>query len=123
RCGQIGAAVGNSGGCALLQGLIAGITSFIVLSILGVPFAAPLALIVFFFDLVPLVGATLTAVLVAVVTLFVNFPVALIVWVIYAIAYQQVENYVIQPQTQRRGGGGWAFVVVRAAVFGWPLLG
>ena len=51
-----------------------------MLTILGVPFAAPLALVVFFFDLIPLVGATIAAVLVGVVTLFVNFPVALIVW-------------------------------------------
>ena len=65
---------------------------FLVLTILGVPFAAPLALLMFFFDLIPLVGATLAAVLVAIVTLFVNFPVALIVWVIFSIAYQQVRT-------------------------------
>ena len=27
--------------------------------------------------------------------LFVNFPVGLIVWIVYAIVYQQIENYVI----------------------------
>jgi predicted PurR-regulated permease PerM len=120
---HIGAAVGNYVGGALLQALIAGITSFIVLSILNVPFAAPLALIVFFFDLIPLVGATLAAVLVAVVTLFVNFPVALIVWVIYAIGYQQVENYVIQPQIQRRAVAVEPFVVLVAVLFGGTLFG
>ena len=93
---HIGNAVGNYVAGALLQATIAGITPSlsIVLTILGVPFAAPLALVVFFFDLIPLVGATLAAVLVAVVTLFVNFPVALIVWAIYSIAYQQVETCV-----------------------------
>ncbi|MGH2989765.1 MAG: AI-2E family transporter, partial [Solirubrobacterales bacterium] len=120
---HIGVAVGNYVGGALLQATIAGITSFIVLSILGVPFAAPLALIVFFFDLIPLVGATLAAVLVAVVTLFVNFPVALIVWVIYSIAYQQVENYVIQPQIQRRAVAIEPFVVLVAVLFGGTLFG
>jgi predicted PurR-regulated permease PerM len=54
---HIGNAVGNYVAGALLQATIAGITSFIVLTILGVPFAAPLALVVFFFDLIPLVGA------------------------------------------------------------------
>ena len=44
---------GNYVGGALVQATIAGITSFIVLTILGVPFAAPLALLVFFFDLHP----------------------------------------------------------------------
>jgi predicted PurR-regulated permease PerM len=65
----------------------------------------------------------LAAVLVAVVTLFVNFPVALIVWVIYAIAYQQVENYVIQPQIQRRAVAVEPFVVLVAVLFGGTLFG
>jgi len=120
---HIGNAVGNYVGGALLQATIAGVTSFIVLTILGVPFAAPLAVLVFFFDLIPLVGATLAAVLVAVVTLFVNFPVALIVWVIYAIGYQQVENYVIQPQIQRRAVAVEPFVVLVAVLFGGTLFG
>jgi predicted PurR-regulated permease PerM len=120
---HIGNAVGNYVAGALLQATIAGITSFIVLTILGVPFAGPLALVVFFFDLIPLVGATLAAVLVALVTLFVNFPVALIVWVIYAIAYQQVENYVIQPQIQRRAVAVEPFVILVAVLFGGTLFG
>jgi predicted PurR-regulated permease PerM len=120
---HIGAAVGNYVGGALLQATIAGVTSFVVLTILGVPFAAPLALLVFFFDLIPLVGATLAAVLVAVVTLFVNFPVALIVWVIYSIAYQQIENYVIQPQIQRRAVAVEPFIVLVAVLFGGTLFG
>src|SRR5215211_2091738 len=120
---HIGNAVGNYVGGALLQATIAGVTSFIVLTILGVPFAAPLAVLVFFFDLIPLVGATLAAVLVAVVTLFVNFPVALIVWVIYSIGYQQVENYVIQPQIQRRAVAVEPFVVLVAVLFGGTLFG
>jgi predicted PurR-regulated permease PerM len=120
---HIGTAVGGYVGGALLQATIAGITAFIVLTILGVPFAAPLALLVFFFDLIPLVGATLAAVLVAIVTLFVNFPVALIVWVIYAIAYQQIENYVIQPQIQKRAVEVDPFVVLVAVLFGGTLFG
>jgi len=120
---HIGNAVGNYVAGALLQATIAGITSFIVLTILGVPFAGPLALVVFFFDLIPLVGATLAGLLVAVVTVFVNFPVALIVWVIYAIAYQQVENYVIQPQIQRRAVAVEPFVVLVAVLFGSTLFG
>jgi predicted PurR-regulated permease PerM len=120
---HIGNAVGNYVAGALLQATIAGTTSFIVLTILGVPFAGALALVVFFFDLIPLVGATLAALLVAVVTLFVNFPVALIVWVIYAIAYQQVENYVIQPQIQRRAVAVEPFVVLVAVLFGSTLFG
>ena len=76
-----------------------------------------------FFDLIPLVGATLGAVLAAIVTLFVNFPVALVVWVIYSIAYQQIENYVIQPQIQKRAVSVEPFVVLVAVLFGATLFG
>ena len=89
---RISIAVGNYVGGALLQATIAGVTTFIVLTVLGVPFAAPLAVVVALFDLIPLVGATIAAVLVGLVTVFHDFPVATIVWAIWAIIYQQIEN-------------------------------
>jgi predicted PurR-regulated permease PerM len=116
-------AIGNYVGGALIQATLAGVTAFIVLKILGAPFAAPLALIVAFFDLIPVVGATIAAVFIAVVMLFVNFPVSLIIWVIWAIAYQQIENYLIQPQIQRRAVQVEAFVVLVAVLFGSTLFG
>jgi predicted PurR-regulated permease PerM len=120
---RVANAVGNYVGGALLQATIAGVSSFVVLSLLGVPFAGPLALVVFLFDLIPVVGATLAAVLVAIVAALVNFPVALIVWVIFAIVYQQVENYLIQPQIQKRATRIEPFVVLVAVLFGSTLFG
>ena len=120
---QTAEAVGNYIGGALIQATIAGVGAFLVLTILGVPFAAPLALVVAVFDLIPVVGATIAAVLVAAVTLFVDFPVALIVWVVWAIVYQQVENYVIQPQIQRRAVKVEPFFVLVAVLFGATLFG
>ena len=120
---RIANAVGNYVGGALLQATIAGVTAFIVLKILGAPFAGPLAVMVFFFDLIPVVGATIAAFLVAIVMLFVNFPVALIVWVAYAVVYQQVENYVIQPQIQKRATAIEPFVVLFSVLCGATLFG
>jgi predicted PurR-regulated permease PerM len=120
---RMATAVGNYVAGAIAQATIAGITTFIVLSILGVPFAAPLAVIVFFFDLIPLVGATIAAIIVGIVTVFVNFPTATIVWVIWAIVYQQVENSVIQPQIQRRALDIHPFVVLVSVLFGSALFG
>lgn len=120
---HIGAAIGNYVGGALLQATIAGGLAFVVLSILGAPFAGALALIFFFGDLIPVVGATIAAALIGVVLIFVNFPVALIVWVIYAIVYQQIENYVIQPQIQRRAVAVDPFVILVAVLFGSTLFG
>ena len=74
-------AVGAYVGGAILQSLIAGVVTFIVLSILGVPAPLALAVMVAVLDLIPLVGATLGAFLVAIVTLFVDFPTVTIIWV------------------------------------------
>jgi len=120
---RIANAVGNYVGGALLQATIAGVTTFLVLTILGVPFAAPLAVLVAIFDLVPLVGATIAAVLVGIVTIFHDFPVATIVWAIWAVVYQQIENTMIQPQIQRRAVEIHAFAVLVSVLFGATLFG
>ena len=120
---RIAIAVGNYVGGALLQATIAGVTTFIVLTILGVPFAAPLAVLTAIFDLIPLVGATIGAILVGIVTAFHDFPVATIVWAVWAIVYQQVENTMIQPQIQRRAVEVHAFVVLVSVLFGATLFG
>jgi predicted PurR-regulated permease PerM len=116
-------AVGNYMAGALAQATIAAVTAYIVLQILGVPFAAPLALIIFFLDLIPLVGATIGAVLVGLVTLFEDFPTATIIWTVYSIVYQQVENNLIQPQIQKRAVDINPFLVVVSVLFGSALLG
>ena len=116
-------AVGNYVAGALAQAVLAGVTSFFVLKILGVPFAAPLAVVIFFLDLIPLIGATIGAVIVGVVTLFVHFPTATIIWAIWSIVYQQVENNLVQPQIQKRAVDVHPFLVVVAVLFGASLLG
>jgi predicted PurR-regulated permease PerM len=108
---------------ALFIALIAGIQTYIVLTILGVPFRGPLALVAGLFSLIPLVGATIAAVLIAVVTLFNDFPTATIIWVVWAIAYQQFENHVIQPQVQKRTVKVHPFITIVAVLFGATLLG
>ena len=116
-------AVGAYVGGALLQATIAGILAYVVLTILGVPFRAPLAVLIFFLDLIPLVGATIGAVVVAIVTVFVDFPTATIVWVVWSIVYQQVENNVIQPRIQQRALNVHPLIVLISVLFGSTLLG
>ena len=120
---RIASAVGNYVGGALAQATIAGVSAYIVMRILGIPFAGPLAVLVGFADLIPLVGATIAAVLVAIVTLFADFPIDTIIWVIWAIAYQQIENAVIQPQIQRRALDINPFIVLVSVLFGSTLFG
>jgi predicted PurR-regulated permease PerM len=120
---RIGQAVGSYVAGALAQAALAGISTFIVLSILGVPFAAPLAVVTALADLIPLVGATIGAIIVGFVTVFEHFPTITIIWIIWAIVYQQVENSVIQPQIQRRAVNVHPFGVLVAVLFGSTLFG
>jgi predicted PurR-regulated permease PerM len=108
---------------ALFIALIAGVATYIVLTILGVPFRGPLALIAGLFSLIPLVGATIAAVLIGLVTVFADFPTTTIIWTIWAIAYQQFENHVIQPQVQKRTVNVHPFITIVAVLFGATLLG
>jgi predicted PurR-regulated permease PerM len=120
---NMAAAVAGYVAGALTIALIAGVATFIVLTILGVPFAAPLAVIAGLFSLIPLVGATIAAVLIGVVTLFEDFPTVTIIWAVWAIVYQQFENHVIQPQIQKRTVNVQPFITIVAVLFGATLLG
>jgi predicted PurR-regulated permease PerM len=120
---QIANAIGSYVGGALAQAMIAGAAAWLMLVILGVPSPLPLALIIAMLDLIPMVGATIGAVVVGVVTLFVDFPTTTIIWAIFAIAYQQFENYVVQPRIQSRAVELDPFLVIVAALFGGALLG
>ena len=120
---HMGEAVGGYVAGALTIALIAGVVTYIVLWILGVPFRAPLAVIAGLFSLMPLVGATIAAFVIGIVTLFENFPVATIIWAGWAILYQQFENHVIQPQVQKRTVHVQPFVTIVSVLFGATLLG
>jgi predicted PurR-regulated permease PerM len=108
---------------AMTIALIAGIQTYIVLTILGVPFRGPLAVIAGLFSLIPLVGATIAAVLIGIFTVFVDFPTTTIIWTVWAIGYQQLENHLIQPQIQKRTVNVQPFVTIVAVLFGATLLG
>jgi predicted PurR-regulated permease PerM len=116
-------AVGGYVQGALTVALIAGVQAFVVLELLGVPFAAPLAVLAGLASLIPLVGATAAAVLIGLVTLFNDFPTDTIIWAIWAVVYQQIENNIIQPQVQRRTVQVQPIVVLIAVLFGSTLLG
>jgi predicted PurR-regulated permease PerM len=80
----------------LVISFIAGLSTTVVLFIVGVPYAVALGVIVALLDLIPLAGATIAAVLVGLVA-FIHSIVAGIVVVAFFIAYQQLENHVLQP--------------------------
>jgi predicted PurR-regulated permease PerM len=102
--------------------IIAGVTTYIFLLIIGLPYALALALIVAVTDLIPLIGATLGAVLVTVVGFLTGLPEG-IACVIFFVIYQQTENYLVAPRVMKRSVDVAPMVTVVAALIGGTLLG
>src|SRR5688572_21169238 len=102
--------------------VICGITTFVVLLLLGMPYAAPLALLVAVLDLIPLVGATLGGALLVVVGLFVE-PWKAVVLLIFVLVYQQVESNFLQPIVYSKAVQLNGLVILIALLVGGQLLG
>jgi predicted PurR-regulated permease PerM len=86
----------------LFISLIAGVAAYIAMVILGVPFALPLAVTVALLDLIPLVGATLGAIICVIVAGAAGGWLAALILAVYFIVYQQVENNLIQTTVYSR---------------------
>lgn len=80
----------------LLISVICGVLTYAVLLIMGVPFAGLIALFVALADLIPLVGATLGAIVALIAAAIHSVP-ALIVVAVFFVIYQQLENHLLQP--------------------------
>jgi len=80
----------------LLISIICGVLTYATLKIMGIPFAGLIALFVGVADLIPLIGATLGAVVALIAAAIHSIP-ALIVVAVFFFAYQQLENHVLQP--------------------------
>jgi predicted PurR-regulated permease PerM len=103
---------------------IAGVTTFATLLSLRVPGALPLAFFVALTDLIPLVGATLGAVVCTVVAAATSelWPTAVLVAVFFVV-YQQLENYLIAPRVLRNSVDMPSVAVLLAALLGGSVLG
>lgn len=106
----------------LLISLCAGVASFACLMLLGVRNAVVIALWVAVADLIPLVGATIGAV-VAVFAAFLVSPTAGVIALVYFIVYQQFENTVLQIQIMARTVAVNQLVVLLSVLVGVELFG
>lgn len=106
-------------------GVINGILSAIYLSIIDAPFAAVLAVVAFFFSLIPLVGTLTGSTIIVLVCLLpgLGSPATALAAGIYYLIYMQVEAYVISPRIMSRAVSVPGAVVVVAALAGGSLLG
>ena len=107
---------------AVVVALIAGVSSLMWVSALGIPYPLALALIVTLTDVIPLIGATIGAVIVTAVAFFVSLPVG-IATAVFFLVYQQVENYLIYPRVMARSVDVNPAAAIVGALIGGTLLG
>ncbi len=83
--------------------IASGLFTWIFLEILGFHLAIPMALLVAFLDLVPLIGLTIGGFFVAAVLAIDGQPYDALLWLAIFLAYQQLQDRVIQPLMYRGG--------------------
>lgn len=96
--------------------------SFILLSILGVRFAALLAVLALFITMIPMIGSVTFWVVALTVCLFQSWWVGLVFGVVY-FAYMQVEAYVMTPRVMSKQVEIPGSLVIISALVGGTLLG
>ncbi len=107
----------------LLLAVIMAVLMFIVMTLIGVPYAALLALLVFFGEMVPLVGLTLAAIPAVLLAFSAGgWPLALIT-LTSCFVLAQLENHVIYPKIMNRMVGVPSIVVIVALIVGAKLAG
>jgi len=115
----IAAYVGGAIVIALIGGAVVTLSAFA----LGLPYALPLGLWMMLLEIIPLVGATIGAIPAVVVAFAAGGVLEGCVMLGIVIAYQQIENLVIQPRVQGRAASLSPLFVFVAVLVGSQLLG
>ena len=102
--------------------LVNGILSLIVLSIIGAPVPALLALIAFIGSMIPLVGTLSASIINSLICLIVS-PVTALIAFVYYLVYMQIEAYILSPRIMNKAVAVPGALVVIAAVAGGALGG
>ncbi len=110
-------------GGMILMALMGGTSLAIVAALLGLPYALPLGLWMMMLEIIPMIGATIGAIPAVIVAFVAGGTIEGIVMVAFVIAYQQVENILIQPKVQGRQAELSPLVVFLAVLIGSQLLG
>jgi predicted PurR-regulated permease PerM len=108
---------------AFIVAMCAGISSLVFLFVVGLgQYAVALAFVVALLDVIPMIGATIGAVIVTAIAFAEDWKIGLACAIFY-IVYQQVENYVIYPRVMSKSVDVPGAVTVIAALVGAALFG
>jgi predicted PurR-regulated permease PerM len=113
-----GYVVGN-----VILSLIFGVASAVVLWIMKSPYFLPLGLAVGLIDLIPLVGSTIGAIIVALVCALTGQTVAAIVFIVFTLLYVQLENNVLNPAIYSKNVDISPLIVLASILIGGAMAG
>lgn len=119
---EITDSVGGYLGGMVILALANSIMTFILYSILGLPFPALLAVVSFCITIIPLVGTVLFWGIGSIVALFAN-PLAALIFAIVYLVYMQLEAYVLTPKVMNKAISVPGSLVVIGALVGGTLMG
>jgi predicted PurR-regulated permease PerM len=108
---------------AFIVAMCAGLSSLVFLFVAGLgQYAVALAFVVALLDVIPMIGATIGAVIVTAIAFATDWKIG-IACLIFYVVYQQVENYVIYPRVMSKSVDVPGAVTVIAALVGAALFG
>jgi predicted PurR-regulated permease PerM len=120
---RVVASVGGYVAGAFVVAVCAGVSSLIFLFVVGLgEYAVALAFVVMLLDVIPMIGATIGAVIVCAIAFATDVKTGLFC-VIFYVVYQQFENYVLYPRVMSKSVDIPGAVTVIAALIGAALLG
>lgn len=102
--------------------IMVGVSTYLGLTILSIPFALPLALIAGIFEIVPYMGPFISAVPAVIIGLGISPLIGLATAALYFII-QQIENYVFVPKVMEKSVGVSPVVTLLSLAIGFRLAG
>lgn len=106
----------------VITSMIAGAAMTIFLLAVGVPDAVFLGLLVALFDLIPMIGAPVAGLIVALIALSVSLPTA-IATVAFTIVFRLLEDYLLSPRVMKKTVEVAPILTVVSVLIGGALLG
>lgn len=101
----------------IICSLFIGVSYYIIFRIIGIPFAASLAIFAALADFVPWVGPFIGAIPAVLLALLVS-PIKAVVLIVFCIVIQQIESNVVTPQVMKKAVGLDPIVVITVLLIG-----
>ena len=119
---QITESVGGYLGGMVVLAFFNAVVSFILYTVLGLPFPALMAVVAFCLTIIPLVGTVLFWGIASIVALFAS-PLSALIFALAYLVYMQLEAYVLTPKVMNKAIAVPGALVVIGALVGGTLMG